>query len=751
MMMMMSNIESDPLGEESKSSNIKVGRQTVADDVVVAGSAFDDIVSVTVRAGTKGVGLISVVVTAGLMALVSFIIMLEYQPPASIVTNNLPVVLLDDAAAGQCNIQSSKPLWADLLELQIPILQNLVHASLLGGAGFVAAYRGDLVWLFFARNCAFYFGLAAISFLVVDGMALLTHANTHHGTIIDVSLYLRFTMCSLFAVATGVAFCRLECTRLSIRRLQNGRLEGHNTNKATFPHLMAETLGQHRKANFIHFITTLIQFHAVFYTISTTVAYVSSMSRCASNNNNNNNTPEHPSTARVAPFEMAYSLGAHQAFLLSLFFLASTFPRCRASVSGAILASSYRLILALSFILNIVAVRSIENDDAIHKARTRSLVYSVLEVTLMLPILITALSLFYETEGNDLGKSVYVQVDMNEENEVDHHQTSCLNQTSPDDNPSFYVVCPSLLKIASSPSLTQIQRRGAYMLWSSTACLLVTMTLECILLLSQRGPLGAQEVYAWGMHVCAMYLFISHMCMSCCEVYQRARILLLVACPSGSLIAFWQLWKLTVTSTWDYTSLIAGTVIAMRGLWGVFQTIGVLHLDSIPLHESMMVDMKGVHDRVTDAKRVLLNLYVPCLACYGSAVAMFSICSFPLISPPLPTDTMCHAAATFMLARNWPGLGLFFHFGGLLVIFVSDGLALNRASYPPSLMIGQLFTLHIGVLTMVNHAWDYSSIVFTDHARSLTLGDYVARGALLLWSMATLLLYRKLRNLTNVL
>jgi hypothetical protein len=725
-MMTMSDVESAQL-EDSKSlvgsdvaCNVKVGKQAVADDDL-AGPAFDDILSVTVRAGTKGMGLISVVATAGLMALVSIMILVEYQP-TSIVTNNLD--------AGQCSIISSKPLWADLLELQIPVLQNLVHASLLGGAGFVAAYRGDLVWLFFARNCAFYFGLAAISFLVVDGMALSTQGT-------NVGLLLRFTICSLFAVATGVAFCILEYTRHSIRRLQNGRFEGRNSN-ATFPLFVAETLGQYRKANFIHFVSTLIQALAVFYTISTTMAYVSS-SRCGSNE-----TPEHPSTVRVAPFEMAYGLGAHQAFLLSLFFLASTFPRCRASVSGAILASSWRLILALSFIVNIVAVQSIvDGDDALQ--RTTSLVYSVLEATLMLPTLVTALLLFYETEGIEPSKSAYVQVDMNEDDGVDQC-TSCSNETTPDDDPSFYADCPSLLKIASSPSLTQRQRQGAYMLWSSTACLFVTMTLECILLLSQIGPFAAQEVYTWGMHVCAMYLFISHMSMSCCEVYLRARILLFVACPSGSLIAFWQLWKLTETPTWDSSSLIAGTLIAMRGLWGVFQTMGLMQLDNIPEHENTIVDMEGIHDQVPVAKRLLLSLYVPCLACYGSAVATFSTCSLPLISPPLPTGLTCHAADGFMLSRNWPGLGLFFHFGGLLVIFVSDGLSLNRASYPPSLVIGTLFTFHIGLLTMATHAWDYSRILFTENARSLNLGDYVARGALSLWTITTILLYRKLSD-----
>jgi hypothetical protein len=713
-MMTMSDVESAQL-EDSKSlvgsdvaCNVKVGKQAVADDDL-AGPAFDDILSVTVRAGTKGMGLISVVATAGLMALVSIMILVEYQP-TSIVTNNLD--------AGQCSIISSKPLWADLLELQIPVLQNLVHASLLGGAGFVAAYRGDLVWLFFARNCAFYFGLAAISFLVVDGMALSTQGT-------NVGLLLRFTICSLFAVATGVAFCILEYTRYSIRRLQNGQFEGRNSN-ATFPLFVAETLGQYRKANFIHFVSTLIQALAVFYTISTTMAYVSS-SRCGSNE-----TPEHPSTVRVAPFEMAYGLGAHQAFLLSLFFLASTFPRCRASVSGAILASSWRLILALSFIVNIVAVQSIvDGDDALQ--RTTSLVYSVLEATLMLPTLVTALLLFYETEGIEPSKSAYVQVDMNEDDGVDQC-TSCSNETTPDDDPSFYADCPSLLKIASSPSLTQRQRQGAYMLWSSTACLFVTMTLECILLLSQIGPFAAQEVYTWGMHVCAMYLFISHMSMSCCEVYLRARILLFVACPSGSLIAFWQLWKLTETPTWDSSSLIAGTLIAMRGLWGVFQTMGLMQLDNIPEHENTIVDMEGIHDQVPVAKRLLLSLYVPCLACYGSAVATFSTCSLPLISPPLPTGLTCHAADGFMLSRNWPGLGLFFHFGGLLVIFVSDGLSLNRASYPPSLVIGTLFTFHIGLLTI------------TENARSLNLGDYVARGALSLWTITTILLYRKLSD-----
>ena len=683
---------------------------------------FDDIFSVTVRAGIQGTGLVFVVAIAVLMGIVSIIMVLQYQPITTY-TNSQDV--------GECNTVLAKPFWADLLGAQIPILQNLIHASLLGGSGFVAAYRGDLIWLFFARNCAFFFGLAAFSFLLVDCVSLSTQGATFE-------LILRLTICLLFTVTTFVAFGMLEYTQRRVRRIQNGPFEDRKSD-ARFPLYVAETTGQYQKANFIHFLATLVQIVAIFYTLTTTMTYVYS-AQCHSNQTQAMNQSK---MALIAPFEMAYGLGAHQAFLLSLLFLASTFPKCRSSVGGAILASSWRLLLALSFIVNLTVVQSF---DVSNTRQGAALLFCTVEATLMVPILVTALLLFRETQQGDRTKNVsYVQVETNEDDgskgNLDNNELSGCDHGFP---------CQSLLQIASLPQLSERQRQGAYTLWSSTMCLLVELTFECVLLLSQSGLGSAQSVYIWGMHVCAMYLFISHMSMSCPEVYQRARILLFIACPAGSLISLWQIWHLCRKFSYDYITLIIVASVFTKGLLGVFQTIGLIQLDSLPSDHVESSKTGGGNDLfklVPHVRKLLFWFYIPCLAFFGGAVSTLSTCTLPLISSTTLHGN-CQTLDGFTLSQNWPGLGLFFHFGGLLVIFTSDGLELSSASYPPSLVVGSLFTCHIGLLTFATHVFDFGRIIFGVDVNILCLSDYFVQGTLILWTLASIQLYRKLQAVT---
>lgn len=683
---------------------------------------FDDTFSMTVRSGIQGIGLVFVVVIAVLMGIVSIVMILQYQPATTYTKSQ---------DAGECGAISTKPFWADLLGAQIPILQNLIHASLLGGSGFVASYRGDLVWLFFARNCAFFFGLAAFSFLLVDCVSLLTQGASFE-------LLLRFTICLMFTVTTAVAFGVLEYTRRRVRRIQNEPFEGRMSN-AKYPPLVAETTGQYQKANFIHFLATLVQVVAIFYTLTTTMTYLYS-AQCHSNQTL---TIDQSKRALIAPFQMAYGLGAHQAFLLSLFFLASTFPKCRSSVGGAILASSWRLLLALSFIINLMVVQSFDVSDTRQRA---ALFFCILEAALMVPILVTALLLFREAQQNNGTKRLsYVRVETKED---EGSQSNLANSEVLGSEHCF--LCPSLLQIASLPQLSERQRQGAYMLWSSTMCLFVELTFECILLLSQSGLLSAQSVYVWGMHICAMFLFISHLSMSCNEVYQRARILLFVACPVGSLISFWQIWHLCRKFSYKYISLIIVALVFTRGLLGVFQTIGLIQLDSIPSNDvrtSKIGRVNNLDMLVSHVRCLLFWFYIPSLALFGVAVSMLSTCTLPMISSTAPYGT-CQTLQSFTLSQNWPGLGLFFHFGVLLVIFTSDGLELTFASYPPSLVVGSVFTCHIGLLTLTTHAFDFGRMLFGLDIQILCLGDYFAHGALVLWTLASFQLHRKLQSVS---
>jgi hypothetical protein len=117
----------------------------------------------------------------------------------------------------------------------------------------------------------------------------------------------------------------------------------------------------------------------------------------------------------------------------------------------------------------------------------------------------------------------------------------------------------SMLQISKSDHFSSSQRSGAFLVWISSACLLAGMTAECFMLLQSGNGidgLGA-EVYQWGMHICAMYLFCTHMSVNSPAVYKRARWLMAIACPGGTAVAAWQVSVLFSNKTTDVDKAIS--------------------------------------------------------------------------------------------------------------------------------------------------------------------------------------------------
>lgn len=238
-------------------------------------------------------------------------------------------------------------------------------------------------------------------------------------------------------------------------------------------------------------------------------------------------------------------------------------------------------------------------------------------------------------------------------------------------------------------------------MWLSSACLLVGMTLECLLLLT-LPHVNAPDVYQWGMHVAAMYLFCTHMSVNSVQVYARARYLLAIACPAGSVIAAWQLWQLSLATTPSvvddhWPAAAAVWLFGWRFLCGIGQSIGlaVLHT-SEPQRQDVEPDTGPPDDLDRHLKRcrfVLFKVYIPALILNVVAEGYIrSTCSEALISPSTPECV----GGDYLMAKHWPGMGLFFHFGGLLFIFAAD--ALLDASYPPSLAISTFFAANVTIL-----------------------------------------------------
>ena len=675
----------------------------------ISSSSEVDVISSSIQEGTRGVGLVAVVAVCTCMASISVLLILQYQPsPDSAIASD------DDDATGddhqqQCNaiVAASRffpsttteaatshyyfPLWADLIAEQIQIIQNLVHASLLGGAGFVAAYRGDAVWLYFARNCCFYFGLAALSYFTLDlwrgsGSSSIT-------TLFGSTSFIVSALLSTFCI---VAFVRLEFVRYQVNLLVGRYTRGHEAN---YPKYLPSTRSQLVKTRAISRLADCLQGAAIIFTMLTTLFAILD-ENCKSE-------------TQVGLLEMSYRLGAHEAFLLSLLFLVTTFPGDQACVGGTVICAGWRLTLALTYLVPLAM-----SEAAFSLREMLSLVNTSLESIFMLPILVLSLLLLREnsestiwrtTKNSSSGAVKYSRIEEDEDQDDDDDDND--DRSDAPNEHVRQIKSLSMLQISKSSIYSSRQRRGAFIVWISSACLLFEMTVECLMLLQFSVIIGgfAAEVYQWGMHICAMYLFCTHMSVNSPEVYCRARWLMAVACPGGTVIAVWQLWVLisyttttttTTTTTphdFDTPTRFAILMFLVRAICGIGQCIGLALLQTTePESETVESDSTEasveLESRLKQAWFVLFKLFIPTLFMKIVADAYFSSCGEPLISPTTPGCVQDF----YLLAKSWPGLGTFFHFGVLLVIFASD--ALLGAAYPPSLAIATLFSAHVTIL-----------------------------------------------------
>jgi hypothetical protein len=323
--------------------------------------------------------------------------------------------------------------------------------------------------------------------------------------------------------------------------------------------------------------------------------------------------------------------------------------------------------------------------------------------------------------------------------------------------------CVTVAQIAAARgSFSARQVWGATLLsWGSLA-LLAEMTLESILLLSQTmvGSEATHDIYKWGMHACVMYSFCTAMSVETSTLYRLARWLLLAACPTGSALAIWQLGSLWTTSSADESDVWALTFIVLlvvRALAGLLQTAGVMLLNDTEPVSSLPNESPPSSSSRTDAalsaaqKRVsnaLLAVFLPSLVAYVATTTLSGNCLAPMISPMLPPPDEMHMSSSapcdtpmtsmghdmdLMLMQNMPGLGLFFHFGLVAILFAYQGIQKGVAAYKPSLALASLIIGHVGLLTMSSLLWD---TVQTHGWTDLSTDDVVRRVALLTWSLS---------------
>ena len=735
---------------------------------------FNDEFSVLVRQGSKGIALYSVLILSVIISFVSFLLVILYEPP------------LQQEGEGDVNLwsnvcapQSHKTVWADLLTEQIEILQNLIHASLLGAAVLVTAYRGDPVWLFFVRNCLFYFLLAAASFLMVD-----TPPDA------DMILLCRWIIALLFCFFGMIGFFKLEATCRSLRKLQmrlfdmrtqsSSMKETVDCDSQTFPKYQAQTSLEQRRANIIYQSAIVVQIIAVAYVVCTT-AFALEPFACDDDPHRLLEgvmaDKQHMPSTSLSPFQMGYSLGAHEAFLLALFMLASTFPKCPASVGGALLSSVWRLLIACCSLISLLSTTTTGDDMNIRTIM--SLIFTLAEAASMVPIVIASLQLtvqagtFQAILGRVVGQkrvlhtkstasyAPVASIDIDD----DHVDRECdeieTGRSGSDAEPVAGLErssVPTLRIIASSPRFSTRQQFGARIMWISSLCLLVGMTLENMILLltSPIGSHSTHETYKWGMHVCAMYAFCVVMNVASTKIYSQTRMLLFFACPVGSLIGLWQLWVLasnTLNLMEDPIALLVACLFLWRALSGTGQCIGLVVLEDIePITETLermdvttndavANDESMLREAISQGRIALFRFFLPAFVAYTAASALLSSCSEPMISPTVP-DLCRGMGEMFMLNPSWPGLGLFFHFGGLLAIFASDGLTTFTPSYPPSLLIGAIFAVHVSILIATHLAMELIHPNVIEYVGSFDWKDWLRRITLIAWMASSFYLYR---------
>jgi hypothetical protein len=231
-------------------------------------------------------------------------------------------------------------------------------------------------------------------------------------------------------------------------------------------------------------------------------------------------------------------------------------------------------------------------------------------------------------------------------------------------------------------------------------------------------------------------------------VYQRARLLLAVACPVGSLVALWQLSILMADDSAAPGDDLWLTAVAVLFVWravsGVLQTVGVLILNTVePANRTTLLQETRTleNDAALEAARVsaaraLYAIFFPTIIAYVLASALSGNCSAPMISPMLPPmdEEACMAAdMDIMLMQNLPGLGVFFHFGMVLVLFSFDGIQRSVPSYKPSLALATLCAGHLSFLICADLIWD---IIQTQVWSSLSTQDLILRVLLILWSLS---------------
>lgn len=736
----------------------------------------DDPFSAIVRQKAGGLALVAVLLLSSCLAANAVILAWQFHQKQLAIHHEQDAEGVDTRATtdipsytGVCSSSASnstaRPLWRSLLEIEMTFLTNLIHAALLAATALVVAYRGDVIWLLFVRNCAFYWTPVALLYFASD-----VDKNSSGGG-------LRLLSTATFAALSLVVLLTYGTTCRAIRRKV--------TEETTHLRLASHTL---------HYTSVFLQITTLTYFTITGSQWFRLLADCR----HERHLVHTPMPAQVfpggdfAPFVMAYSETAHSAFLLALFQQAAMYPTHTACVAGAAMTAAWRLAVATASLLHIAATWQHGSQRDMYSAA-----FTVTEVVSMIPVLLAASWLLLTAGQTKLPQLVPTssmhgcEPEENPRSKVQKRMEKKMDcvafAENHDDEGDFYHVelgqyvpqamdelmkadavsrfqCVTLSQIASSEQFSNRQRWGAWTLSLGSIGLLVEMTIESAIHLSQTfiGTNAEHNIFQWGMHACVMYAFCTSMCAVSSYVYQRARPLLAVACPAGSIIAIWQLSVLIAGEgavTEDPWSMAVAVFFVWRAICGVVQTVGVLVLNHTAPSDCRPTLIRAAptleDEAIMESTRVMATrafymIFMPVFVTYVLFSTSSGNCSAPMISPMLPQakEGSCMAAdMDLMLKQNKPGLSLFFHFGLVTVMFAHDGLCKSLPTYKPSLLIACLWVGQTSLLILVALLWD---MLQTQFWSSLSTEDVIRRVLLAMWSLTAGYLAFCLRRLWNL-
>ena len=234
----------------------------------------------------------------------------------------------------------------------------------------------------------------------------------------------------------------------------------------------------------------------------------------------------------------------------------------------------------------------------------------------------------------------------------------------------------------------------------------------------------------------------------------------MAACPSGSLVALWQLSTLLRYSgniREDPFGLLVGSLLLTRATSGFIQWAGLLQLKHLEPSEAgksvaTVTNTKTLlqseaKKRLVQLRRALVEAYLPALVVYIFVFALLGNCQAPLVSGSRSgKECTQHSSTDFSLAENWPGMGLFFHYGMIIPVFAAIGVRKSIPSYKPSLNIASLFSIHVSLLILVHLCWDS---VQSDHWSGLSTTDLLRRLMAVVWMLASAFLWLCVERLSH--